>query len=394
MKNSKNIMINTAFTVLVIGSLVVSLAGADSPSPPHGFYGSLYIDSSPAPAGTNIQAWVGAEDRTFNGPFQTTLPGAYGGPLGTDVKLLVDCETGETITFFINSVEANEQATCDTSAGATFLPLSSGNGGPECVGEETQSCYTGPQGTEGIGECSAGTQTCIDSYWGPCEGETLPTAETCDGLDNNCDGSTDEGVKNIYYEDSDDDGYGNPASTTEACTAPEGYVEDSTDCDDSAGSVNPGADEVCDNGVDDNCDLSTDCLDSSCSEFPSCLPEEYCLEITGLRVLGSDHEPATDIIPGTMYHIEVTTFNDCEYGVESMQIIQVSSEEVPLNIGTVTSTIGAYSESVITAGFVLPSDTTGGAVFDVDAFNWNHWNTQPGYEALSLPESASFQTSS
>jgi hypothetical protein len=111
-------------------------------------------------------------------------------------------------------------------------------------------------------------------------------------------------------------------------------------------------------------------------------------------VLGSDHEPATDIIPGTMYHIEVTTFNDCEYGVESMQIIQVSSEEVPLNIGTVTSTIGAYSESVITAGFVLPSDTTGGAVFDVDAFNWNHWNTQPGYEALSLPESASFQTSS
>jgi len=394
MKGSKNMMISTALSVLLIGSIVASLAGADSPSPPHGFYGSLYIDGSPAPAGTGIQAWVGGEDSTFNGPFQTTLPGAYGGPLGTDTKLLVECETGETITFYINSVLANEQATCNTSAGATFLPLSTGTGGPECISGQTQPCYTGPPATEGVGVCSAGTQTCVDSYWGVCEGETLPSDETCDGLDNDCDGETDDGVKTTFYEDSDGDGYGNPSSTTEACSAPEGYVEDSTDCDDTDGSVNPGAAEVCDNEKDDNCNGFTDCLDSSCSEFPACLPEEYCLEITGLRVLGSDHEPATDILPGTMYHIEVTTYNDCSYGIESMQVVQVSSETVPLNIGTLTSTIGAYGESVITAGFMLPPDTSPGTLFDVDAFNWNGWSTQPGYEALSLPESTTFTSSS
>src|SRR5262249_1792726 len=48
------------------------------------------------------------------------------------------------------------------------------------------------------------------------------------------------------------DGYGNPAMSTAACSAPDGYVVDHTDCNDGAASVHPGATEVC-NGVDDNC---------------------------------------------------------------------------------------------------------------------------------------------
>ena len=55
------------------------------------------------------------------------------------------------------------------------------------------ACYTGPGGTEGVGQCSAGTQTCTNGAWGICTGEVLPTAETCNGLDDDCDGITDEG---------------------------------------------------------------------------------------------------------------------------------------------------------------------------------------------------------
>jgi len=81
--------------------------------------------------------------------------------------------------------------------------------------------------------------------------------EVCNGVDDDCDGSTDEGVTTTYYQDADTDGYGNAGATTEACSAPSGYVSDSTDCDDADAGVNPGASESC-NGVDDDCDGSTD----------------------------------------------------------------------------------------------------------------------------------------
>ena len=62
--------------------------------------------------------------------------------------------------------------------------------------------------------------------------------ETCNGIDDNCNGVVDEGVKLTFYQDSDSDGYGNLAVTTEACLAPTGYVADNTDCDDTVASCN------------------------------------------------------------------------------------------------------------------------------------------------------------
>ena len=77
--------------------------------------------------------------------------------------------------------------------------------------------------------------------------------EVCNGIDDDCDGQIDEGVKTTYYGDADGDGYGDPANTTEACSVPDGYVENDADCDDANAAVNPGATEIC-NGIDDDCD--------------------------------------------------------------------------------------------------------------------------------------------
>jgi uncharacterized repeat protein (TIGR02543 family) len=55
-----------------------------------------------------------------------------------------------------------------------------------------------------------------------------------------------------WYEDADDDGYGNPGITQAACLQPDGFVANGDDCDDGNGSVNPGAAEICD-GIDNNC---------------------------------------------------------------------------------------------------------------------------------------------
>lgn len=93
--------------------------------------------------------------------------------------------------------------------------------------------------------------------------DTKPTinpgaAETCNSIDDDCDGVVDDGVKTNYYVDADADGYGKSGSTaTAACTAPSGYVSNNTDCDDTKTSVHPGAIEQC-NSIDDDCDGSVD----------------------------------------------------------------------------------------------------------------------------------------
>jgi hypothetical protein len=81
--------------------------------------------------------------------------------------------------------------------------------------------------------------------------------EVCDGLDNNCDGETDEDVTTIYYRDFDEDGFGDENNTEEACVQPEGYIVNADDCDDIESYVNPSAVEVCDT-MDNDCDDDID----------------------------------------------------------------------------------------------------------------------------------------
>ena len=84
--------------------------------------------------------------------------------------------------------------------------------------------------------------------------------ELCNGIDDNCDGSIDEGTAadaTSWYADSDGDGFGDASADLVSCSAPAGYVTDTSDCDDSDPAVNPDAGEYC-NGIDDNCDGTAD----------------------------------------------------------------------------------------------------------------------------------------
>lgn len=78
-------------------------------------------------------------------------------------------------------------------------------------------------------------------------------SDGCDGRDNNCDGVVDEDGTFVWYLDADGDGYGGEA-LIESCELPSGYVATSDDCDDSSSKVNPGAREVCDDQIDNDCD--------------------------------------------------------------------------------------------------------------------------------------------
>ncbi|MCB9744079.1 MAG: FG-GAP repeat protein [Alphaproteobacteria bacterium] len=92
-------------------------------------------------------------------------------------------------------------------------------------------------------------------------------AEACDGVDQDCDGVVDEGAPEArtWYADADGDGFGDPDQGTLGCEqAPSGMVADDADCDDGDASVYPGAPELCDDGVVNDCDGDSQAAWASC----------------------------------------------------------------------------------------------------------------------------------
>ena len=125
--------------------------------------------------------------------------------------------------------------------------------------------YADPDG-DGYGLALVSMESCSvpDGYAtssGDCDEEDAlihPGAEeVCDGADNDCSGGVDEGLLTTVYADSDGDGYGLTLVSMESCGVPDGYAALSGDCDESDGSIHPGAEEVCD-GADNDCSGGVD----------------------------------------------------------------------------------------------------------------------------------------
>ncbi len=127
--------------------------------------------------------------------------------------------------------------------------------GCNCINGQTQSCYTGDPATKNVGPCHGGTQTCANGNWGTCSGQVLPKSETCNNIDDDCDGTKDDG---------------NPGGGAACTTGLPGICSAGTKtCQNGSLSckqnqtANPS--DICNNGLDDNCNGQTD---ENCSGGP------------------------------------------------------------------------------------------------------------------------------
>jgi hypothetical protein len=83
-------------------------------------------------------------------------------------------------------------------------------------------------------------------------------AEVCNAMDDDCDGTSDDGLTFVnYYSDVDGDGYGSGVASNLCSNPGAGYATNNTDCNDAAPTIHPGATEVC-NAIDDDCNGTAD----------------------------------------------------------------------------------------------------------------------------------------
>lgn len=93
--------------------------------------------------------------------------------------------------------------------------------------------------------------------------------ETCNDLDDNCDGDVDEDAGTGWHPDLDGDSYGDPSFEVTDCAGFPGYVADGTDCNDHDDLIHPAALEFCDH-VDNDCD---DVLDEDAADAWAWYPD-------------------------------------------------------------------------------------------------------------------------
>jgi len=171
--------------------------------------------------------------------------------VGCDSTITLDLSIVATITYFADTDGDGFGNAASTTTGCS-QPINYVTNDDDCddnnnaIGVATTTYYTDADG-DGFGNPATGVVACTPPVG------TVINDDDCDDNNNAV------GLAQTYYTDADGDGYGTTPSVV-ACTQPVGHVLLDGDCNDANNAIHPGATEIPDNGVDEDCsgaDLST-----------------------------------------------------------------------------------------------------------------------------------------
>ena len=278
-------------------------------------------------------------DVTNQGPHQITRIRVVGGPGEWNTipedGLWVAGVTGSASPGFLNDSQSGAVAIAFTDSIGLRLYLATSSGGTgywvevcfdgsteQCVSTTITTSSTAPVDSDGDGSDDDADCDDVDPAINP-EATEIP--------DNNVDENCDSIYAHTFYADSDADTYGNSGVSVVAGAAPDGYVANDDDCNDTNGAANPGGTEIPDNNVDENCDgiyahtyyadSDADTFgDSAVSVVAGAAPEGHVANDDDCDDTNADVNPDADEIPNNGVDddcdsstADATTLSDISY---------------------------------------------------------------------------------
>jgi hypothetical protein len=250
------------------------------------------------------------------------------------------------------------------------------------------SCYDGPGYTEGVGVCVPGKPVCdADMNVISCEGQVLPSNETCDGQDNNCNGVADELIYPVHHWDFWEGRYGlqeYPCKFLGACEPVVlGCIEGAWQCSyynaeyaELGSDLQPVENETKCDGQDGDCDgiVDEDVFDN--------LPSRFCY--SGNPIETAAHEPCH---PGLLQCIngETVCTNEKTPSYETCDGVDNDCN------GIVDDTGDVLSEQYDIVFIIDTSGSMAGTISAVATALWNYVDTfsgNPNYQFALVVMSA------